>query len=146
MAKTTNPFLVKTTIPSLVQPRPFYIYAVFFSKYWILQFWYFVIMSHVCFQSTRLVGSLLLACNAYICIVLPTGGWSLVNISGDGSEWGLNSIQFIREKMLGSKAFYNLFIDVNDAFSMYTLGVCVYTMWHIVTNSVFLLLYTWAWK
>ena len=49
-----------------------------------------------------------------------------MNVSGDGTVWGLNSTQFIREKMLGSGAFYSLEIGVNDAFSKYTLGVCIY--------------------
>ena len=47
-----------------------------------------------------------------------------MNISGDGTVWGLNSTQFIREKMLGNDAFYNLDIVVNDAYSEYILVVC----------------------
>ena len=46
-----------------------------------------------------------------------------MNIPGDGTTWGLNSTQFIREKRLGSEAFYSLEIDVNDAFSEYILEV-----------------------
>lgn len=37
-----------------------------------------------------------------------------MNISGDGSVWGLNSTQFIKEKMLRSPAFYSIYIDVDD--------------------------------
>ena len=38
----------------------------------------------------------------------------MVNINGDGSAWGLNSMQFIKEKMLRSPAFYSIHIDVDD--------------------------------
>ena len=69
-----------------------------------------------------------------------------MNIPGDGTTWGLNSIQFIREKTLGSEAFYNLFIDVNGGFSEYTLGVCFYSRYNMAYCNqymVFLLLYAW---
>ena len=38
----------------------------------------------------------------------------MVNINGDGSAWGLNSMQFIKEKMLRSPAFYSIYIGVDD--------------------------------
>ena len=52
-----------------------------------------------------------------------TGGWSVVNIPGDGTEWGINSTQFIREKTWGSEAFYSLSIGINDAVTEFTLAV-----------------------
>jgi predicted metalloendopeptidase len=63
-------------------------------------------------------------------IILPTrqfyqelGGWSLLDIPGDGTQWGINSIQFIREKMLGSDAFYSLNIRPAADFSTYFLVI-----------------------
>lgn len=56
-------------------------------------------------------------------VVLPTGGWSVINVPGDGTVWGLNSTQFIREKMFNSGAFYSLTVTVEDAFSEYHLEV-----------------------
>ena len=52
------------------------------------------------------------------------GGWSVVNIPGDGSVWDINSSQFIREKALGSQAFYSLTVDINDAYTDRYLRVC----------------------
>ena len=48
-----------------------------------------------------------------------------MNIPGDGTEWGINSTQFIRRKMFGSEAFYSLSIGVNDAVTEFTLEVCI---------------------
>ena len=48
-----------------------------------------------------------------------------MNIRGDGSEWGLNSMQFIKEKMLQSPAFYSINIDVDDNM-IYILEVKIY--------------------
>lgn len=61
----------------------------------------------------------------YNLLQYPTfsGGWSVINVPGDGTVWGLNSDQFIREKRLGSEAFYGLVIDVDDAFSNFILKV-----------------------
>ena len=57
--------------------------------------------------------------------MLYTGGWSLVNISGDGTVWSVNSSQFIREKLTGSKAFYSLSIGHDDEARKYSLVVSV---------------------
>ena len=51
-----------------------------------------------------------------------------MSIPGDGSVWGINSIQFIREKALGSQAFYGLTVNINDAFTDYYLGVCFFVL------------------
>jgi endothelin-converting enzyme len=63
-------------------------------------------------------------------IILPTrqfyqelGGWSLLDIPGDGTQWGINSIQFIREKMLGSDAFYSINISPNGYLTNYILVI-----------------------
>lgn len=52
------------------------------------------------------------------------GGWSLVNIPGDGSTWSIDSAQFVQEKMLQSLAFYKVGISLNDSnSSKYVLEV-----------------------
>jgi predicted metalloendopeptidase len=63
-------------------------------------------------------------------IILPTrqfyqelGGWSLLDIPGDGTQWGINSIQFIREKMLGSNAFYSINLFPNGDLTNYILVI-----------------------
>ena len=71
------------------------------------------------------MGTLLVFC-IYTYIIV--GGWSLVNIPGDGSVWGINSTQFIREKALGSPAFYSLTVDINDAVTGYYLRVCFFVL------------------
>ena len=57
------------------------------------------------------------------------GGWSVINVPGDGTTWGLNSAQFIRAKSLGSQAFYSLTISVNDAVTEFTLEVRMSERW-----------------
>ena len=47
----------------------------------------------------------------------------MVNIPGDGTVWGINSDQFIREKMLGSDAFYSINIYPNGLLTSYILVV-----------------------
>ena len=37
-----------------------------------------------------------------------------MNISGDGTKWGINSTQFIREKRLAGTAFYDIGIETNE--------------------------------
>ena len=47
----------------------------------------------------------------------------MVNITGDGTVWGINSVQFIREKKLGSNAFYSINISPDDSLTNYILEV-----------------------
>ena len=62
--------------------------------------------------------------------ILPSlGGWSVINVPGDGTTWGLNSAQFIRAESLGSQAFYSLTISVNNAVTEFTLEVCLKDGW-----------------
>ncbi|CAI7997216.1 Phosphate-regulating neutral endopeptidase PHEX, partial [Geodia barretti] len=51
------------------------------------------------------------------------GGWSLVNIPGDGTVWSVNSSQFIREKMTGSDAFYSLSVGFDEDARQYSLVI-----------------------
>ena len=66
------------------------------------------------------MGTLLVFC---IYTYTIAGGWSVVNIPGDGSVWGINSIQFIREKALGSPAFYTIDTYYMDQFTPSILRV-----------------------
>ena len=50
----------------------------------------------------------------------------MVNIPGDGTEWTINSFQFVREKMLGSNAFYSINIYPNGLLTNYILEVYMY--------------------
>ena len=50
----------------------------------------------------------------------------MVDIPGDGTEWGINSDQFIREKILGNDAFYKIDIDVDPTDRKYHLVVHTY--------------------
>ena len=61
-------------------------------------------------------------------LILRTGGWSLVNISGDGTVWSVNSSQFIREKMTGSDAFYSLSVGFDEDARQYSLVVSKETL------------------
>ena len=48
----------------------------------------------------------------------------MVDIPGDGTEWTINSTQFIREKRLGSNAFYTFITGYySDDASQYILAV-----------------------
>ena len=47
----------------------------------------------------------------------------MLDIPGDGTVWGINSVQFIREKMLGSDAFYSINIIPNGLLTNYILEV-----------------------
>ena len=76
----------------------------------------------------------------------------MVGIPGDGTQWGINSIQFIREKMLGSDAFYSLNIHPAADFSIYILVVYMYTRTHMYIRApayihVYILyrLFHWQW-
>ena len=51
------------------------------------------------------------------------GGWSLVGIPGDGTQWSVNSSQFIREKMVGNEAFYSLSVGLDEDAKLFTLEV-----------------------
>ena len=55
--------------------------------------------------------------------IVPTGGWSLVGIPDDRTVWTVNSSQFIREKMVGSEAFYSLSVGFDQDALMFTLLV-----------------------
>ena len=62
--------------------------------------------------------------------VLHTGGWSLVNIPGDGM-WSVNSSQFIREKLMGNNAFYRFIPFMNVDTREYMLLVSVYALTNV---------------
>ena len=58
------------------------------------------------------------------CNHVHVGGWDLVGIVGYGSQWNVNNIQFIFEKIVGSPAFFSLYVDVDDKnSSVYVLQV-----------------------
>ena len=59
----------------------------------------------------------------------------MVNIPGDDSEWGINSDQFIREKMLGSNAFYSINIYPNGLLTNYILDVRIHV--HVIMPTVY---------
>ena len=52
-----------------------------------------------------------------------TGGWDVVGIPGDGTEWTINSTQFIREKRFGNDAFYTIGVGFDEDAFKYTLEV-----------------------
>ena len=49
-----------------------------------------------------------------------------MDIPVDGTQWGINSIQFIREKMLGSNAFYSINISPDGDLTNHILVVRTY--------------------
>ena len=52
------------------------------------------------------------------------GGWNLVGIVGNVSQWNVNNTQFVDEKIAGSPAFFSLYVDVDDKnSSVYVLQV-----------------------
>ena len=83
---------------------------------------------------------------------LPTGGWSVVDIPGDDTVWGINSDQFIRGKMLGSEAFYSIniypltgyILEVSyihmQIFYYDNIHVQTYWMWHNNTQYSFIIM------
>lgn len=46
-----------------------------------------------------------------------------MDIQDDGTVWTVNSSQFIREKMVGSEAFYSLSVGFDQDALMFTLLV-----------------------
>ena len=51
-----------------------------------------------------------------------TGGWSL--LSNGGSDWSLDGVSFIEEKLLSSEAFFNLEVQADfEISSSYILSV-----------------------
>ena len=47
-----------------------------------------------------------------------------MNIPGDGTVWGINSTQFIREKRLGDYAFYSLDVTADEDLTNIIPEVC----------------------
>ena len=41
------------------------------------------------------------------------GGWPLIGLPGDGTPWSINDTQFMREKLLGSPAFFTLSVEID---------------------------------
>ena len=53
----------------------------------------------------------------------PAGGWSLLNIPGDGTTWGINSTQFIKEKRVGNPAFYSISLEPDNSLTELIIAV-----------------------
>ena len=75
------------------------------------------------------------------------GGWDVVNIDGDGTTWGINSNQFIKEKRLGNDGFYLIDLGFDPNALQYLLKVLhthtrtrTHTHTHTHTHTVFFLL------
>ena len=49
-------------------------------------------------------------CNMKTDILSFTGGWSLIGVRETGT-WNVNGEQFIKEKLLGSSAFYDFGVE-----------------------------------
>ena len=49
----------------------------------------------------------------------------MVGIPVEGTPWNINSSQFIREKMIGSEAFYSIGIGLDDDARVFTLTVSI---------------------
>ena len=75
-----------------------------------------------------------------IFLYMYSGGWSVLNIPGDGTEWGINSTQFIREKTLGSLAFYSINVIPNGDLTKYILEV-LYIHINIIVHTMSYFMY-----
>lgn len=53
-----------------------------------------------------------LSCFSDSVLFYIAGGWPLLGIS-DGTLWSLNGNQFLQEKLLGSRAFFNYSVQIN---------------------------------
>ena len=59
-----------------------------------------------------------------------------MGIPGDGTDWSINSTQFIREKLLGSDAFYSFNVGFDDNAQIFTLEVS-WTLQFYTINDLF---------
>ena len=58
--------------------------------------------------------------------VSHSGGWGLVGIGDNESQWNINGTEFLYEKVVGSPAFFSLAVEVDDKnSSIYVLTVSV---------------------
>ena len=58
-----------------------------------------------------------------------------MGIPGDGTVWSVNSSQFIREKMTGSDAFYDISIGFDEDARLYSLVVSISLVSKIRPNN-----------
>ena len=72
----------------------------------LLAFLHMYVCLYVCNQSIN-QSIIVFEINIY------TGGWPLINMHNNGTQWSLNGEQFIQEKLLGSPAFFALTVYVS---------------------------------
>ena len=67
----------------------------------------------------------------------------MLNITGDGTAWGINSAQFIKEKRVGNPAFYSISLEPDNSLTELIIAVHPDIL-HCACICICLCVYVWC--